>query len=210
MKPLLFPLALLVGLLACSAPRPHLEPAAPWIEVFDGDRLGAWEDIPFGGQGEVITNGEMGLIPVGSPLSGLRLPEGLEKTTDYEIEVDALRRSGSDFFCGLTLPVGESHGTVILGGWGGALCGFSCLDGLDASENETKSFQRIESGRLYRLRVRVEAGRLQAWLDEQQLFDVALEGRIISPRTEMLPSLPLAVSSYITISELHRVRWRPL
>ena len=68
---------------------------------------------------------------------------------NYELNVVARRVEGSDFFCGLTFPYQDSHCTLILGGWGGALVGLSCLDGRDASENETTRLMPFEKGRWY-------------------------------------------------------------
>ena len=37
----------------------------------------------------------------------------------YEISLEAMRVEGSDFFCGLTFPVGKDYLSLIVGGWGG-------------------------------------------------------------------------------------------
>ena len=44
---------------------------------------------------------------------------------NYEVALDAMRVSGSDFFCGLTVPVNDSFCSLIVGGWGGGLGGVS-------------------------------------------------------------------------------------
>ncbi|MBN2588491.1 MAG: hypothetical protein JXA96_01410 [Sedimentisphaerales bacterium] len=49
-------------------------------------------------------------------------------TMSYEITLEAMRVEGSDFFCGLTFPVDENPCTLIPGGWGGTLCGLSCIN----------------------------------------------------------------------------------
>ena len=85
-------------------------------------------------------------IEEGAELSGVvftgkQLPEA-----PYEIEVEARRTSGVDFFCGLTLPVRDAKTcmTFICGGWGGGVVGFSSIDDMDASENETASYQAFK------------------------------------------------------------------
>ena len=70
---------------------------------------------------------------------------------NYEVTLDAMRVTGSDFFCGLTVPVSDSFCTLIVGGWGGSLVGISSLDGQDASENETTKFFNFEQGKWYRI-----------------------------------------------------------
>ena len=56
---------------------------------------------------------------------------------DYEVNLDAKRVAGNDFFCGITFPVGKRFCSLIVGGWGGATVGLSSIDGKDAAENET-------------------------------------------------------------------------
>ena len=118
--------------------------------------------------------------------------------TDYELAFDAAREEGVDFFCGLTFPVGESHASLILGGWGGATTGLSSLDGRDAADNETTSYRTYELGRRYAVRVRVETERLQAWVDGEPVVDVAIAGRDVGIRPEVEPSCPLGVASFAT------------
>jgi hypothetical protein len=204
-------LTLLLALVtSCSSP-PQAEPAgSAWQDLFDGQSLEGWESIQFGGEGQVELRAGIALLPIGSPLTGLRYPAGLPLTSGYELEACCLRQTGTDFFCGLTIPVGDSFATVVLGGWGGALCGLSCIDLLDASENETKSFRRFESDTIYTLRIRVESHRVRAWVDSEVLFDFEIGSRLISPRTEVLPCLPLGLASYLTTAEFHSMRWRPL
>ena len=66
-----------------------------------------------------------------------------------------MKIEGADFMCGLTFPVGDSHASLILGGWGGTVAGISSIDGHDASENETSSFISFPKDRWYTIRMRV-------------------------------------------------------
>ncbi len=91
---------------------------------------------------------------------------------NYEVALDAMRVMGSDFFCGLTVPVGTNFCSLIVGGWGGSLVGISSLDGMDASENETTKFVSFESGRWYRIRLRVTEKKIEGWIDKDKLVDV--------------------------------------
>ncbi len=92
---------------------------------------------------------------------------------NYEVALDAMRLMGSDFFCGLTVPVGETFCSLIVGGWGGSLLGISSVEGMDASENETTKFTNFESGRWYRIRLRVTEKRIEGWIDKEKLIDLA-------------------------------------
>jgi len=209
---------------ACATPsaddaKPPLAPAAVveradeahWTILFDGTTLDGWESISYGGEGPVeLVDGALRL-GMGSMLTGVRYPDVARlPKQDYELELVAARLAGTDFFCGLTFPVGDSFATLVLGGWGGALTGLSCIDGLDASDNETKSYRRYEKGRDYAVHVRVTAERVQAWIDGESVVDAARAGRRFSLRTEVVKSQPLSVSSYATLARVRSLRLRAL
>ena len=84
---------------------------------------------------------------MGDPFTGINWTNDFPKM-NYEVALDAMRVMGSDFFCGLTVPVGDTFCSLIVGGWGGSLVGISSLDGMDASENETTKFISFEIGPL--------------------------------------------------------------
>src|SRR5262249_29091334 len=95
--------------------------------------------------------------------------------------------------------------------WGGTLVGLSSLDGNDASENETRLAMNFDRNRWYRIRVRVADGRIRAWIDDQQVIDVATAGRQISIRPEVDLSQPLGIATWSTAAargniELGRVQ----
>ena len=92
-------------------------------------------------------------------------------TMDYEVELEARRTQGIDFFCGLTFPVKDSFATLVVGGWGGAVVGISSLDGEDAAHNSTTRYHRFKNGQWYRIRLAVTATNLSAWLDGEQVID---------------------------------------
>jgi hypothetical protein len=190
---------------------PELPAADRWTTLLDGTSLGRFEPTSFGGEGLIELHEDGVRLGMGMMLTGIRLPELGELPRDgYELEVVAARLAGTDFFCGLSFPVREGFATLICGGWGGALTGLSCLDGKDASDNETKSYRRYEKGRDYRVRVRVADGRVRAWIDDESVVDVSIEGRRVHLRTEVLKSAPLGLSSYATMARVRSIRWRRL
>ncbi len=190
-------------------------PESGWTPLFDGHSLSGWKESGFGGAGKVeVVDGRL-LLGQGSPMTGVTWVGGAERGVagdfprdDYELELDAARLLGTDFFCGLTFPVGDTHLTLVLGGWGGSLCGLSCLDGNDAANNETKSFHSFERGRSYHVRLLVAAGRVQAWLDGAPLVDVETRGRFLSLPPEVEPCRPLGIASYSTQAAITNIRWR--
>jgi len=202
--------ALLLG--ACAAPPaapPAASPEPAWIELFDGRTLGGFVPTLFGGEGEVEVRSGAIELGMGSPLTGVtwtgELPHG-----DYELEVRAARTLGNDFFCGLTFPAGGGHLTLVLGGWGGAVCGLSCLDGLDAANNETRTLRAFATGRSHTVTVTVAGAAVAAAIDGAPLCRADLRGRALSLRPEVLRSAPLGIASFLTAARIEAVRWRPL
>jgi hypothetical protein len=196
---------------ACAGhPAPAPAPAAPWVELFDGRSLGAFVSTEFGGEGEVVVRDGAIHLGFGSPLTGITWTGAPPPAGDYELEVTASRRLGSDFFCGLTFPVGDAHLTLVLGGWGGTVCGLSSLDGLDAAHNATRTLRRFETGRPYTVRVAVAAGRVVATLDGQLLCAAESSRHTLSLRPEVELQRPLGLACYATQATVHAVRWRTL
>jgi len=197
------------ALLAGCASGPHPGPRS----LFDGKTLEGWRRADFiGGVEPNVEDGKL-ILPSGDTLSGA-VWEGELPSGDYEIALEAMRVEGSDIFCGLTFPVAGSHASLVLGGWGGSLCGISSLDGLDASENETMSRIDFENGKWYRVRLRVAGGLIEAWVGdestEQQIVDVETEGRRIDTRFEMRHAKPLGLATWRTRAAIRNLGWRPV
>jgi hypothetical protein len=130
---------------------------------------------------------------------------------NYEIELEAMKVEGGDFFCGLTFPVGESFASLIVGGWGGGVVGISSLDGLDASENETMKSLYFEPKRWFRIGLRVTPNRLVAMIDGATVIDVDTTGKKVHLRVgEIDLSKPLGVATYQTTAALRNIRVREL
>jgi hypothetical protein len=186
-------------------------PAQPGREVslFDGKTLGQWKATDFGGQGEVSVKDGAIYMATGSYMTGITWT-GPVIRMDYEITLEAMRVEGSDFFCGLTFPVGEKPCTLILGGWGGSLCGLSSLDHFDASENETTRMISFENGKWYRVRLRVVPDHIQAWLNDEALVDVDITGKAIDIRIEVEESKPLGIATWNTAGAVRNIRLKRL
>ena len=152
-------LALVAG---CASP--PLEPGPAWHSLFDGQHLAPWTSVSFGGEGSVtVDQGRMVLEP-GGPLTGVITDPGLPAS--YELRLSAVRLLGNDFFCGLTFPVRGRHLTLVLGGWGGAVCGLSSLDGLDAARNQTRTLRHFPNGVPVTVLLRVTPDRVTVDLND--------------------------------------------
>ena len=131
--------------------------------------------------------------------------------TGYEVRFEGARLKGGDFFASLTFPVGDSHCTWVTGGWGGDIVGLSSLDGWDASDNETRTYFNFETGRWYAFRLRVTDDRITAWIDNQQIINVAITGRSVELRFgEIKLSAPFGFASYATTGGLRKIEYRLL
>jgi hypothetical protein len=201
-------LAALTLTAACAAPQVTNE--ADWTLLLDAEHTEGWTRTPFGGEGEIQAEDGLLVFEMGSPMTGMNWVGEPLPTSGYELEVKASRLMGTDFFCGLSFPVSEEHATLIMGGWGGALTGLSCIDGSDASTNETTSFQNYELGRIYTARVRVTKTHITTWLDGEELHSVSLAGKDISLRPEVFPSKPLGFAAFQTRAGLQSLKLRRL
>jgi len=167
------------------------------VSLFDAKSLVGWKVTDFAGAGEVKVEKGQIVMEMGDTLTGItwkdaaKLPKG-----NYEVTLQAMKLKGDDFFCGLTFPVGDSHASLILGGWGGTLVGLSSIDGQDASENETTIYRKFDHNKWYTIRVRVAGGKIQAWVDKEQVIDVDLKDKRISTRIEVDASRPLGIATY--------------
>ncbi|MGV3516258.1 DUF1080 domain-containing protein [Luteitalea sp.] len=171
------------------------------VTLFDGKTLGAWKPVSFGGEGEVsIVEGAIRLDR-GNDLTGV-VWTGKVPGPSFRVQMEARRVDGSDFFCAVTVPVAGSHCTFVVGGWGGTVVGFSSLDGLDASENETSHTVPFVDHRWYRVAVDVTPTRIQGLIDDKVEAEAVLAGREVDVRLEMLPCRPLGIASWRTVSDI--------
>ena len=184
---------------------------AKWQPLFDGKSLANWRPTKFGGEGAVkVENGEIILETGGGDLTGITWAGAELPTTNYEIALQAMRLDGSDFFAGVTFPVGESFCSLILGGWGGTVVGLSSINGRDASENDTTQSIVFDARRWYNVRIRVTPAKIEAWLDDRQIIDQNITGEKINTRIEVDLSQPLGVAAWRTRSALRDIRLRRL
>jgi hypothetical protein len=162
-----------------------------WEALFDGKTLKGWKEADFGAKGNItVTNGELRIGP-GEPAVGIVRDGEPPARMNYEIELEAMRTEGHDFFCGLTFPVNKDPCTLICGGWGGTLVGLSSIDGLDASENQTATIRKFKEKTWYKIRLRVTKTHITAWIDDQQVLEQELAEHKISIRMEVRPCVPL-------------------
>ena len=194
---------------AASAPatRP-IEPAA--LSLFDGKTLANWKATDYAGAGEPRAENGSIVLPVGERLTGVNWTGASLPKINYEISFDAQRVDGSDFFVGLTFPSNDSFGSLILGGWGGTVCGISSLDDEDAAHNDTRTFQSFTNGKWYHVRLRVTPTKIEAWLDDAKIIDAVTTGKKLSLRIDIEASKPLGLASFQSTAAIKEIKLKLL
>lgn len=161
------------------------KPDDGWLSLFNGKDLSGWEETDYAGRGNVkVQNGELhienGLVITGVTYTNKTvLPK-----TNYEIEYEAKKLNGTDFFGLLTFPVGDAHASLVTGGWGGAVTGISSINSMDASENNTTVYLKFNKDHWYKFRLRVTPDNLSVWM---------------TPKEHLIPlnaTVPSVVKSY--------------
>ena len=176
--------------------------------MFDGKTLTGWRLTDFAGAGEVQCQAGLIALNMGSPFTGINWTNEFPKM-NFEVALDAMRLNGSDFFCGLTVPVGDSFCSLIVGGWGGSLLGISSLDRMDASENETTKYMNFEKGKWYRIRLRITEKRIEGWIDAEKLVNVDTSDKKISVRPgDIELSKPFGIAAWQTTATLRGIKMR--
>jgi hypothetical protein len=175
--------------------------------IFDGTSLNGWEITNFGPQGPVSVSGGEIILGQGDGCTGITYSRDIPGI-NYELTLEARRREGNDFFCGLTFPVGESFCTFIAGGWGGTTVGLSCINGKDAAENETTSMHNFEKNHWYKIRLVVSEGKIETWIDEEKVVNLSTTGKKLSIRPEVSLSKPMGIASWNTTAGLRNISLR--
>jgi hypothetical protein len=181
-----------------------------WKKLFDAKSLDGWKSTDFYKPGEVhVVDGAL-VIEKGKPMTGATYARADFPKTDYEVALEGKKVAGDDFFCTTTFPVGDSFCSLVVGGWGGMLVGLSSIDGADASENETTKSMEFKTGQWYRVRIRVTKQMIEAWIDDEKMIDVDIEGRKISTRIECRACQPFGIATYGTSGAIRDIKVRKL
>ena len=179
------------------------------VALFDGKSLDGWEVTGFGTGGPVRISAGKIIINMGDGCSGINRTGEFPKI-NYEVELEARKTQGNDFFCGLTFPVKAMFCSLIVGGWGGPVVGLSTIDGLDASENETRILKNFEKDQWYKIRLRVDEVKIMVWIDDEKVVDFPYADRKPGIRPEVALSKPFGVCTWMTTAEIKNFWLREL
>jgi hypothetical protein len=193
-----------------AAPPEAAKEGADWKALFDGKSLAGWKSSDFFGAGKVHVKDGAVIMEKGKLMTGITYDRGDFPKMDYEVTLEGKKIAGNDFFCTTTFPVGDSHCSLVVGGWGGPVVGLSSIDSQDASENETRKDMEFKADQWYRIRVRVSQKRIEAWIDKEKVVDQDTTDRKISIRIECNACLPFGIATYETAGAVRDLRVRKL
>ena len=172
--------------------------------LFNGQTLDGWQVIDFTGHGDIDIADSCIIIRKGEGVSGIKWAGDFPKT-GYELSLEAKLIEGSDIFCGITVPVEESFITLVIGGWGGSVVGLSCIDGYDASENETYTLINFNPDQWYPVRLKTTEEKIEAWIDNQKIIDFTIDSHDLYLRWEAESSKPFGIFTYGTTGALKNI-----
>jgi hypothetical protein len=197
-------------LLQAAAAQPLAPFGGDWRDLFDGKSLDGWRETKFDQGGSVAVRHGLLVLQRGQPFVGVNCTNEIP-TVNYEVVLEAMRVEGDDFFCGLTFPVGDAWCSLIVGGWGGGIVGLSNVDGGDASENETTKYISFETGRWYRIRLRVTEHKIEAWIEQKKVVNLVTTGRKLEVRFgEIMLSRPFGLAAWETSAAYRAIQIRPV
>ena len=182
-----------------------------WMSLMDGKTLAGWEIIRFGGEGEPFVKNGVLVLPmaVNGLSTGVRWVGDSLPVINYEIYYEARRVEGYDIFAGLSFPYGDTFATLIFGGWAGIVSGLSCIDGYDASQNETTKHIYYDDNYWYPVQLRVTADSIQAVINTVKVVDIATAGKRIHLRGGTFAT-SLTLTSYLSTGEIRKMRIKKL
>ncbi len=183
-------------------------PPGPDGALFDGATLAGWRilrDKGYTSPGRVHVQDGTIRLETGRMQTGIAW-NGDFPRDDYEVSLEAMRVAGYDFFCGMTFPVGDEPCTLIIGGWGGSVVGLSNVDHMHAAENVTTTGRSFETGRWYRIRLRVTPQRISAWIDNDLVIDLLRADHRFSVWWEQESAVPLGIGTWDTAAALRNIR----
>jgi len=186
-------------------------PAGAWVSLFEPGGLVGWE-VAKGGRfaqhGRVHLADETVVLEPGAPATGIlcrrRFP-----AVNYEVAFEMRRDLGTNH-AHVLFPVGPSHCILNLGGWGGNIVGLSLVDGEWAPDNGTARNVALQNEKWYRVRLRVTEEKVETWLDDAQVIDLARAGRTLAAVNWPKGAMGFCLSNWESRSAFRNIRVRPL
>ena len=182
-----------------------------WEALFDGNTLTGWEIVRYGGEGEpYVKNGVLVLpMAVNGLMTGVCWVGDSLPVNNYIIYYEARRTAGYDIFAGLSFPYKDTYASLIFGGWAGIVNGLSCINGYDASENETTRHFSQKDHEWYPVELCVTTDSIRATVGSELIVDIATAGKDIHLRGGLY-NTGLTLWTYLTTGEIRNLRIKKL
>jgi len=198
-----------------NKPEPKTESAVEKSEVmdenslFNGKTLDGWKITEYGTEGPVLVSDGKIILNYGDGCTGITWDKEFPKV-NYEVTLEAQKTLGNDFFFFLTFPVNDEFCSLIVGGWGGAVVGLSCIDSNDAEHNSTRILKKFDKNVWYKIKLQVNGEKIMAWIDDEKLVDLNYAGHRLSLRAEVQLSKPFGLFTWETTGEIRNIRMQKL
>ena len=182
-----------------------------WTPLFDGETLTGWEIVRYGGEGEAYVKDGVLVLPMATSglLTGVIWVGDTLPVNNYTIYYEARRVAGHDIFAGLSFPYKDTFASLIIGGWAGIVNGLSCIDGYDASENETTNHFALSDNIWYPVELRVTTDSISVDIGSEHVFDLATAGKRIHLRPGSYTE-SLTLWTYLSTGEIRNFRIKKL
>jgi Domain of Unknown Function (DUF1080) len=178
--------------------------------LFDGKSLAGWKAADFADAGKVHVKDGAIVMDKGSTMTGLAYTRGDFPKIDYEVSLEGQRVAGDDFFCTMIFPVNDTFCSFVVGGWGGTIVGLSNVNHDNASQNMTTTTREFETGKWYKVRLRVTKDRIKAWINDDVVVDLETADRKIDLHGACAPCKPFGLATWKTTGAVRAVRVRVL
>ena len=194
-------------------------PAADgWSRLLDGTSLKGWEvvkDFPgTDAAGPVEVKDGSVVLGTGWPWTGM-VWKGDAPSVDYELEIEGQRVKGLGDFCSVVFPVKGESCKINVGGHWPTVVALDTVDGRTGRDGGSPARRPVafKDGQWYRVRVRVTAERIEAWLDDEQVINLPLARHkltLFDNYPSMAALKPLGVCSWKTKGAIRGLRLRRL
>jgi len=193
-----------------AEPRGEAPKAGEWQSLFDGKSLRGWREIEGGkyqGHGRVSVEDGRILLERGAYRTGITWTDAFP-TGDYELTLEAMRSAGENDFCIAVFPIGDRMTSFGMGR-AGNIIGLNVTEGPTAKGKMVSRQVAFQTGRWYRVGLRVTRAKVELWLDGKKLFD--LDRRRYTFRAlDGTPPGTLSLVSYISTAAYRNIRLRRL